>query len=101
MSPNKTWEGFWGGMILSVFVSMICGLFLSLSIVHYIGFVVLSLLTALFSVIGDLAVSLLKRISGIKDSGHIFPGHGGMLDRIDSVAAATVVFVLGALLLGL
>jgi phosphatidate cytidylyltransferase len=69
--------------------------------VDYLCLLLLSLLTALFSVVGDLAVSLLKRMSGVKDSGAIFPGHGGMLDRMDSVASATVIFVLGALLLGL
>jgi phosphatidate cytidylyltransferase len=101
VSPKKTWEGFFGGMLLSVFVGAIGGLFLSLSIGHYFCFLILTLITALFSVVGDLAVSLLKRLSGVKDSGNIFPGHGGMLDRLDSIAAGTVVFVLGALMLGL
>ena len=101
VSPKKTWEGFVGGLFFSVFVAAIGGLFLSLSFVHYLGLLGLSLLTALFSVVGDLGVSLLKRIEGVKDSGKFFPGHGGMLDRMDSVAAASVVFVFFALSLGL
>lgn len=99
VSPKKTWEGFAGGVVLSIIVAAVGGLFLSLSFQHYIAFLGLALLTVLFSVVGDLGVSLLKRMTGIKDSGKVFPGHGGMLDRLDSVAAATVIFTLGALLL--
>lgn len=101
VSPKKTWEGFTGGMILSVFAAAIGGLFLSLSISHYLGLLLLACIAALFSVVGDLFESLLKRIAGVKDSGVFFPGHGGMLDRLDSVMSATVIFVLGVLLLGL
>lgn len=101
VSPKKTWEGFVGGMIFSVVVAAIAGRFLSLSLQGYLWLLVLALITALFSVVGDLAVSLLKRMSGLKDSGKFFPGHGGMLDRLDSVAAALVIFTLGALILGL
>lgn len=99
VSPKKTWEGFAGGMIFSVFVAAIGGLLLSLSHQQYAYLLLLTLITALFSVVGDLSVSLLKRMSGIKDSGTFFPGHGGVLDRLDSVAAATVIFVFGALFL--
>jgi phosphatidate cytidylyltransferase len=101
VSPKKTWEGFVGGMILSVLAAAIGGLFLSLSISHYVGLLLLACVAALFSVVGDLFESLLKRIAGVKDSGAFFPGHGGMLDRLDSIMSATVIFVLGALLLGL
>jgi phosphatidate cytidylyltransferase len=101
VSPKKTWEGFAGGILLSVVLAAIGGLFLSLTFSHYIYLLGLALITALFSVVGDLGVSLLKRMSGVKDSGKFFPGHGGMLDRLDSIAAATVIFVFGAMLLGL
>jgi len=101
VSPKKTWEGFVGGTVLSVIMAAIGGLFLSLTTQHYIYLLVLALLTALFSVVGDLSVSLLKRMSGVKDSGKIFPGHGGLLDRLDSIAAGMVVFVLGMFVLGL
>ncbi|OGT43709.1 MAG: hypothetical protein A3F13_07120 [Gammaproteobacteria bacterium RIFCSPHIGHO2_12_FULL_40_19] len=97
VSPKKTWEGFVGGMVFSVIVAAVSGLFLSLSLPHYFAFLGLALVTALFSVVGDLSVSLLKRMTGIKDSGKFFPGHGGMLDRLDSIAAGMVIFVLGAL----
>lgn len=101
VSPKKTWEGFFGGLFLSIFIAAIGGLFLSVKpFSHYLLLLALALITALFSVIGDLGVSLLKRIAHVKDSGNIFPGHGGMLDRMDSVAAASVAFVFFALLLG-
>lgn len=101
VSPKKTWEGFFGGLILSLGVAAIGGYYFALLPRQYIYFMLISFATILFSVVGDLGVSLLKRIVGVKDSGHFFPGHGGVLDRLDSVAAAMVFFVLLALWVGL
>ncbi len=97
VSPNKTWEGVVGGMLLALAVS-VCGAawFGVLPVI----FVPLCLAAAGFSVIGDLTESLLKRHVHLKDSGRLFPGHGGVLDRIDSVTAATPVMALGLLWLG-
>ena len=96
VSPKKTWEGFFGGLLLAIAVIAIGSAFAHITWQEHIYLFVWSVLTALFSVIGDLGISLLKRMTGMKDSGRIFPGHGGVLDRIDSVAAAMVVFALGA-----
>ena len=101
VSPKKTWEGFFGGLILSLCVAAIGGYYFALLPQQYFCLMLVALVTILFSVVGDLGVSLLKRIAGVKDSGKFFPGHGGMLDRLDSVAAATVFFVLIALWVGL
>lgn len=94
VSPKKTWEGLLGGLIASCILAVIAGFYFSLAAKQYLYFLLVAVITVLFSVAGDLGLSLLKRIAGIKDSGKIFPGHGGMLDRLDSVAAASVVFVL-------
>lgn len=84
VSPSKTWEGVFGGLITSLVSGLIVGM-----IKNYPGgvsfIIVLSILVSVFAVIGDLAESLLKRDAQIKDSGSIFPGHGGVLDRIDSL----------------
>lgn len=101
VSPKKTWAGFFGGLILSMVIAAIYVSFLKLPAEKYFLLLVLSFVTALFSVIGDLTVSLFKRMSGLKDSGKFFPGHGGVLDRIDSIMAASVVFVIGAYWIGI
>ncbi|MCU7914517.1 MAG: phosphatidate cytidylyltransferase [Candidatus Thiodiazotropha sp. (ex Gloverina cf. vestifex)] len=100
VSPGKTREGVYGAMASA----LLCGLFLvwwfdtRLSQVPLI--LMLCLVTMLFSVVGDLFESLLKRRQGMKDSGMLLPGHGGMLDRIDSLTAAAPVFLLGLMLFG-
>ena len=99
VSPNKTWEGFWGGLGLALLVAVIGSYLLPLFWPQRLFIWLLALLTVLFSVIGDLTVSLLKRMSGVKDTGQVFPGHGGVLDRIDSVMAGVIVFALGLLVI--
>src|SRR5690606_26236115 len=101
VSPKKTWEGLAGGMTLSFITALVLGVFLTTTLWGYLAFLLLSLVTALFSVVGDLGVSLQKRIVDVKDTGNFFPGHGGLLDRLDSIACASVVFLLGVLLLRL
>jgi len=97
VSPGKTWEGFWGGFSLN------CVLALTLS--YFGGYSLLLLLaiivpTSLASVLGDLVESMVKRHRRIKDSSQLLPGHGGVLDRVDSITAATPVFALALLLSG-
>lgn len=97
ISPKKTWEGFWGGIIISVILMTILSCFLPFSMRQRFYFILLSVLTALFAVIGDLFISLLKRQAGVKDSGRLLPGHGGMLDRVDSSLSALPIFTMGIL----
>ncbi len=97
VSPGKTWEGVYGALVVTVAVSVGAGLWLGLSWTNQVTLVLLGLVTVLFSIVGDLFESLIKRRAGVKDSGHLLPGHGGMLDRIDSITAAAPVFVLGLL----
>ncbi len=90
-SPNKTWEGVAGGVLIASAVGSLVGL----GITSLVASFVISLLVALSSVWGDLFESYLKREAGVKDSGAIFPGHGGMLDRIDGYMFGVVImFVL-------
>lgn len=97
VSPGKTWEGVIGGMLLALLAGLGGAAWFGLP---PLAFVALALATAAFSVVGDLTESMLKRSAGVKDSGHLLPGHGGMLDRLDSIAAGAPLFVLGLLLIG-
>lgn len=95
VSPGKTWEGVASGAALSLAYAVGAAQVLALPGNQWPLFVVLSLVTVLFSVLGDLTESMFKRHAGMKDSGTLLPGHGGVLDRIDSVTAAAPVFVVG------
>lgn len=101
ISPNKSWEGLAGGLAGASLVAIIGLGLLGLGWRDLPALILLTLLAATMSVAGDLFESLLKRHSGQKDSGRIIPGHGGMLDRLDSILAALPVFVVGKLWLGL
>jgi len=92
ISPGKTWEGVIGGL-LTVAALAAAGAYLFDARAAVL--VPFCLAGACVSVVGDLTVSMFKRTSGIKDSGTLFPGHGGVLDRVDSVAAAAPLFALG------
>lgn len=94
ISPNKSWEGSVGGGIIALAVSQILASYYPiLSRMEWLGF---ALIVVIFGTWGDLVESLLKRQLGIKDSGHILPGHGGMLDRFDSsllAIPASVIYI--------
>lgn len=92
VSPGKTWEGACGGL-LAVALTALCGaLYLHLPVGPATGF---GCAVGVFSIIGDLTESMFKRAAGLKDSGVLLPGHGGILDRIDSVTAAAPLYALG------
>lgn len=101
ISPGKTREGVYGALVSSGIVGLVGGALLKVPAERLPAIVALALLTVLFSVVGDLFESLIKRHAGVKDSGALFPGHGGVFDRMDSLVAALPVFVLGKFLLGL
>ena len=100
ISPNKTVEGLIGGLIAGIAVGVIGGWLAGASMQQLPLVALVSFIAVLFSVIGDLFESLLKRHVGAKDSGRLIPGHGGILDRIDGVIAALPVFALGKAWLG-
>ncbi|MBD8871754.1 phosphatidate cytidylyltransferase [Rhodanobacter sp. DHB23] len=100
ISPGKTWAGAYGALVAGVLVALAGGWLLGVRGAALLGLGVLAVLTVALSIVGDLLESLMKRHAGIKDSGTIFPGHGGLLDRLDSVFAALPVFALGLQLLG-
>lgn len=101
ISPNKTFEGLLGGVVAGIVVGLPLALLAGLPATQLPAMLLLAVLTVLFSVVGDLFESLLKRHVGAKDSGSLIPGHGGVLDRIDGVLAALPVFVVGKELFGL
>jgi phosphatidate cytidylyltransferase len=95
ISPGKTREGLLGAVIATSLYSLAAAYYFGLDANQLILLLLLSVVLTLVSVVGDLYESVLKREFGVKDSGNILPGHGGMLDRIDSVLAAMPVFALG------
>ena len=95
LSPGKTREGLWGALLATFLLALLGVWQFDLKLGAAVYFIILCLLTALISIVGDLFESLLKRNAGVKDSGFLVPGHGGVLDRIDSLLAASPGFILG------
>jgi phosphatidate cytidylyltransferase len=93
ISPGKSWEGALGGLIGAAAYAIICGILIDG--IAWAPFLAAAVLLAMVSIVGDLFESAAKRQAGVKDSGALLPGHGGILDRIDS---ATSTLPLGALL---
>ncbi|MDZ7635994.1 MAG: phosphatidate cytidylyltransferase [Bacteroidales bacterium] len=86
ISPKKSWEGFFGGMILTLLVARLISGWLGVA--DTTGWMIIAVIISVAGTIGDLLESMLKRSLGLKDSGTIMPGHGGFLDRFDSVVVA-------------
>jgi phosphatidate cytidylyltransferase len=98
ISPGKTWEGVFGGLLVSIIAALLFTV-TPLGVPWYLA-VALGVLIGVFAVLGDLAESLIKRQTHVKDSGQFMPGHGGLLDRLDSLLFAVIVVYLFAQLLG-
>jgi phosphatidate cytidylyltransferase len=97
VSPGKTWEGVIGGFVASGLIALAGSSHFDLPVAQFLP---LCLAVVAFSIVGDRTESLLKRYAGLKDSGRLFPGHGGVMDRIDSVTGAAPVLFFGLLLMG-
>ncbi len=97
VSPGKSWEGLVGGAITAIACSMLlayCGFFYHITAHHtYMVAAIFAVVVVIFGTLGDLVESLMKRTIGVKDSGHFLPGHGGVLDRFDSIILATPAIV--------
>ena len=89
ISPNKTLEGFIGGLIASVLLGCFAGYIIDMYLL-----IIIFVIGSIFAFIGDLLISYFKRQSGVKDTGTILPGHGGVLDRVDSHLLATPILIL-------
>ncbi len=95
VSPGKTWQGVIGALIVTIIIALGASAISNLTYSVWPIAILLAISTVLFSILGDLFESMLKRNVGLKDSGRLLPGHGGVLDRIDSLTAAAPIFVLG------
>lgn len=102
LSPKKTWEGFWGGFALCVLASLAYPIIAmhAPTVWHFVSFGIFGAAVSAAATVGDLFESLIKRTLGVKDSGRLIPGHGGILDRIDSLLAVAPLALIFALILG-
>lgn len=94
VSPGKSWEGVFGGMFGTALLSVAASLWQSFNLTQFVTLLVLTLVITAVSVLGDLTESLVKREAGMKDSSQLLPGHGGVMDRIDSLTSAIPLFAL-------
>lgn len=101
ISPGKTWAGVYGAFVGAALYALISGVAIGVRGFDLIALMALCAITVAISIMGDLFESLIKRHSGYKDSGQLFPGHGGVLDRFDSLFAALPIFTIGKALIGL
>lgn len=101
ISPNKSWEGFWGGLAAAVLLAISATPYLGLGWNQLWALILITVIASVMAVLGDLFESMMKRHSGHKDSGKLIPGHGGVLDRVDSILAALPVFVLCKIWVGI
>lgn len=92
VSPGKSWEGFYGGLALSLAITFAVAIYRDWSVRELLLALPCAAVVVALSVVGDLTESMFKRESGLKDSSNLLPGHGGVLDRIDSLTAAIPVF---------
>lgn len=99
VSPGKTWQGVIGGVCVSLVVALITFWFADIPFMLWLYGIWLVLVTVLFSIVGDLFESMLKREAGLKDSGRLLPGHGGILDRIDSLTASAPIYLFMGLII--
>ena len=100
VSPGKSWAGFWGGVVTATVLAVVIWMLLGRVRLGLAAVIAIAVATTLASVLGDLLESMVKRQRGVKDSGTILPGHGGMMDRLDSMTAAAPVFALCLILAG-
>ena len=103
VSPGKSWVGFFGGLVTALVIAIVMSLINQnpeILTIHGILFLIGCIAVAMVSVVGDLSISMFKRNAGVKDSSNLLPGHGGFLDRIDSLLSASPVFALFILFFG-
>jgi len=95
VSPGKSWEGVYGALTMSLLFGASYAFYTDMNVMVAVYFIFLVLFTVSFSILGDLVESMFKRMAGIKDSSNVLPGHGGVLDRVDSLTSAAPVFFAG------